>query len=232
MLQNVFIELKYIFLALFINFSVSGCGGGGGSSPAGGLTGTWTDGLLEITISGLIVTSITEAGIDLGITGTLTRKANQIYSVVLSDGLITLDAIIITDASGNYIGLATDELPYVLQKSVIANPNYLIDDINFNWSGLGAGTVDFISFDTGTFTASCLNLTCSATTNTGTTSTAFFTSNFDSIFGYWGGVYTNSLGGNGDIEAAMSMDKRFMMVIGCDSFGQFPESCDFSVWVR
>lgn len=227
-------------LALALTACGGGSGGGTGFSvnvPVQDLDGTWfgslsdTVGVLhvyQVTITGGAISEILIDAIDQGLTGAIVRESDTLFSVTLSDGT---EAGFLVDAAVQHAAFIDDGFNVgIVQKDATGLPTFLINDTDGSWSG-NSVTTDFTVFQEFVSSATCLNLSCTATGN-GVTSSVDLSGTFSSAFGRWTGTFSNTAGISGTATVMLSVDKQFAGSFACDAAGVFPVDCEFSAWVK
>jgi hypothetical protein len=99
---------------------------------------------VELEIDGTAVRITGGTAFGLQVTGTLTRKSDQEYAIVLNDGG-ALSGLVFFDAARGYALLVIDESPTlafaqvgVLQKSALSSVTYAESDLVGSWAGVAA----------------------------------------------------------------------------------------------
>ena len=240
----VFSNVIRFAAAAVLILSLGACGGGSSDgsgfvvgAPMQQLDGAWFGSLedpvgglhtYQVTVSGDAVSQILIDGVDQGLTGTITKESDVLFSLVLSDGA---EAGFIVDAAVQHAVFVDDSFNFaVVQKGVSGLPVFLVNDVDGNWSGNTIIT-DFVISSEFASTASCTNLLCTASGN-GVNASIDLSGSFDATFGQWAGTFNNSAGESGVARALLSADKLFAGSYTCDNAGSFPDACDFSAWVR
>lgn len=217
-------------------------GDAGGGVSLADLAGTWY-GVLEDPSGVLHTISVTldgsgnltqhvVDGSSTGLTSTITKESDQIFSFLDSDGT---EGGFFVDGGAKHAGFVDEDFYFgVLEKGASSLPTYANTDIIGSWSGYGIALDSYFDIvETWTSSGTVANdFSFSGSDSDGGTFSGSFSTYFSSYGAYYGD-FSNSEGASGSMRVFLSPDKSFVASWAADRSGgsaTFPEDYAFECW--